>query len=910
VNIADKFDTYFAALTGNDPFPWQEGLFREFENNKFPKDCVIPTGLGKTSIMAIWLLSLASHTQRTVLSEYPRRLIYVVNRRTVVDQSTQEAMQLLDALLASEKLKPVREALQSLAAYPTEQPLAISTLRGQFADNAEWRNDPSRPAIIAGTVDMIGSRLLFSGYGCGYKSRPLHAGFLGQNSLLIHDEAHLEPAFQELVVAVAKEQEKYGDPYPLRVMALTATSRSGQEQPFMLSEKDRNDETVSQRITAKKGIVFREIKDIKKIGAEIADFAERAYQGSDQAILIFLNTLDDVKKAEEILVKRKQQVQILTGTQRGWERDKLAESDPIFARFMPKPKATKLSEGTVYLLCTSAGEVGINISGDHLICDIVPADRMVQRFGRVNRFGNGDASIDIFITKTSQEETQTENEAETQEVESKLEAAPNTKKEPQSPFTQACINTFSLLQSLPQKDDKFDACPQALTLLSTSKLLSAFSPMPVVPSVDGILFDAWALTSIRKLLPGRPPVADWLHGIAGWEPPETHIAWRKEVGLLSSNLDLLKLYPPEDLLEDYPLKPHELLRDRSSRVFKELKRKNVERSRHSIWLISASGEVEVIGINDLIEKGEQAIEGKILLLPPEIGMLQNGMLNATADFDEGGTYDVADQWLNLKGNQYRCRLWDDEEPPSGMRLALTIDTRPTIDDDEDDEETVNRPRFWRWYVRPRSADDDGSRMALHPQCLNHHLGAAEKIAVNLAAKLNLRITETNALRFAAKNHDRGKARKVWQHSIGNHTFPNPTLAKSGGKMSPAELSRYRHEFGSLLNVQNDPEFLALTEEEQDLALHMIASHHGRARPHFSAEEAFDPENGENSADDLAAEIPRRFARLQRKYGRWGLAYLESLLRSVDALASQDRNTCDCNIDNLGFRNPGEQKNEQ
>ena len=46
-------------------------------------------------------------------------------------------------------------------------PLAISTLRGQFADNAEWRDDPARPAIITGTVDMIGSRLLFSGYAVG-----------------------------------------------------------------------------------------------------------------------------------------------------------------------------------------------------------------------------------------------------------------------------------------------------------------------------------------------------------------------------------------------------------------------------------------------------------------------------------------------------------------------------------------------------------------------------------------------------------------------------------------------------------------------------------------------------------------------------------------------------------------------
>jgi len=36
---------------------------------------------------------------------------------------------------------------------------------------------------------------------------------------------------------------------------------------------------------------------------------------------------------------------------------------------------------------------------------------------------------------------------------------------------------------------------------------------------------------------------------------------------------------------------------------------------------------------------------------------------------------------------------------------------------------------------------------------------------------------------------------------------------------------------------------------------------------------------------LAREVPVRFARLERKYGRWGLAYLESLVRAADAIAS-------------------------
>src|SRR5207248_3695971 len=91
-------------------------------------------------------------------------------------------------------------------------------------------------------------------------------------------------------------------------------------------------------------------------------------------------------------------VQLLTGTLRGFERDRLASHDPIFARFLPesnRPKEVTPRDGTVYLICTSAGEVGVNISADHLVCDLTPFDSMAQRFGRVNRFGFGAAKIDV-----------------------------------------------------------------------------------------------------------------------------------------------------------------------------------------------------------------------------------------------------------------------------------------------------------------------------------------------------------------------------------------------------------------------------------------------------------------------------------------------------------------------------------
>lgn len=868
--MSTDFERAFAALTGcPSPFPWQQALFHEFLKQQFPKSCDIPTGLGKTSTIAVWLLALAHHARAGTASAFPRRLVYVVNRRTVVDQSTDEAGRMRKAL-ADPQLQDVADALRSLGAVPSDAPLAISTLRGQFADNAEWRNDPVRPAVIVGTVDMIGSRLLFAGYGCGFKSRPLHAGFLGQDTLLVHDEAHLEPAFQGLIAAIETEQQRCREFGRFRVMALTATSRTDGEQ-FRLTDADRKHPEVRKRIEAKKGITFCAADDEKQVAGEVAERALK-HKGGGQAILVFLRELKNLHDVvKQIEAQCPGQVQSLTGTMRGRERDTLAKEDAIFARFMPKPGPGVIPQrGTVYLVCTSAGEVGIDISADHLICDLTPFDSMAQRFGRVNRFGTGDARIDVVY-----------------------EAKPDEKKKDDR-YEQARWRTLALLRSLPANaEGRHDASPAALSNRPVADRQTAFTPAPVILSVSDILFDAWALTSIRQRLPGRPPVADWLHGVAEWEPPETYVAWREEVERLTD--ESLERYKPEDLLEDYPLKPHELLHDRASRVFDELEKIAERFPDQFAWLMDSDGEVRVLSLYQLAKRDKKKnpvvnLADCTILLPPQVGGLNNGMLSGSAAFDDAcRAYDVADKWMDEEDAPRRCRVWDDDEPPERMRLVRAIDLRPAADSDDDEGKETPKRRYWRWYVRPRSADDEGSRTARVKQELVPHLESAKDFASALVAKLGLNDREplvALAVTLAAGWHDLGKHRKVWQRSIRNDDYPRQVLAKSGGRMSPMDLNDYRHEFGSLIDVRSCPEFLKLDPDTQDLVLHLIAAHHGRARPHFPVEEAFDPERKDSDAAEIVREVPRRFARLQRKYGRWGLAYIESLVRATDALASQ------------------------
>jgi CRISPR-associated endonuclease/helicase Cas3 len=120
---------------GNAPFPWQEALLTRFVNGMIDRSLDIPTGLGKTAVMAIWLVA------RACGGRLPRRLVYVVDRRAVVDQATEVAIGLRDLVDGKPDLK-ARLGLER------ERSLPVSTLRGKYVDNREWLEDPTSPAIV------------------------------------------------------------------------------------------------------------------------------------------------------------------------------------------------------------------------------------------------------------------------------------------------------------------------------------------------------------------------------------------------------------------------------------------------------------------------------------------------------------------------------------------------------------------------------------------------------------------------------------------------------------------------------------------------------------------------------------------------------------------------------------------
>lgn len=846
------FDDDFALLTGNKPFPWQRALYERLVVGDFPKACDLPTGLGKTTVIALWLLALVKNPK------LPRRLVYVVNRRTVVDQSTAEAERLREQLVTPDA-KALRDALDGMAAVKAEHPLAISTLRGEFADNAAWRRDPSRPAIIVGTVDMIGSRLLFSGYGCGFKSKPLHAGFLGQDALLVHDEAHLEPAFQSLLTELAAEQQRANEPRPLKVLALSAT---GREQPdFTLTDADLRHDVVQERLQAKKGLQLHLIDDRKELPDRIAAKAAEL----DGKVIVFLSSVDHAEKCAQTLRKaKKDAVVTLTGTMRGAERDGLVKN-PVFARFLPRPgKDVKLKDGTVFLVATSAGEVGIDLSADHLVSDLPPFDALAQRLGRVNRYGEGDAQVHVYCEKLKEPPKPKADGDEEDEDDDK----PGKRKDE---YDHARFFTKELLGELPVRDDeRRDVSPAALRTLPRDARIKASTPQPDIHHVDALLFDRWSYTTITEPLSGRPQVAEWLHGVAEWEPPRTTLAWRREVAWLTS--EHLGRESLDDFLDDYPLRSRETLSDVTSRVLKHLEKllsRDKERTLKA-WLIRHGEPTAFVNLSELVDrydaKKRPTLDHATLVLSPDAGGLSDGLLDGAAEFDARTDWDLGEK----PGERRVHEAEEKNDAPDGMRLVRSV--RRAVDDDE--------PLWWHLYATSLRADDDGSRTSRNPLQLDVHLQRTEAWAARIAERLDLPESQRRALARAGREHDLGKQRRVWQRSIKNYKAPH--LAK--GPMQPSELGGYRHELGSL----HDGKFSGLSDDEKDLAMHAVAAHHGRARPHFSERESFDPEVKDDVVALLTREVPLRFDRLQRRYGRWGLAWLESILRAADVLASEDK----------------------
>ena len=912
----------FAELTseGGDqhpPFRWQMRLLRRLLDADMPCVVDIPTGLGKTSVMALWLIALAEGAR------LPRRLVYVVDRRAVVDQATRFAERLRSNMSGE---------LASKLGLGAENRLPISTLRGGFADNRDWLEDPSKPAIVVGTIDMIGSRLLFEGYGVSRRMRPYHAGLLGADALVLLDEAHLCPPFEALLRQVESRGDGKLGPAgasdsitpPFRLMSLSATGRDASETvpgaAFRLEAEDRQETAVEQRLSARKRLEVTELN----AGTNLAEsLAERAVEVGCTApvsrVLVCCDRRRDAVEVKALIDKEcrrrrsagaideEHASELLVGARRVRERadlERWLDERGFLGAAGGRPSAP------VFLVATSAGEVGVDLNADHLVCDLVAYERMVQRLGRVNRRGGAgrEATVDVLALPP----------------ESKDKAPKDAKERAESDYR----SRLAALRRLPGGDDgRRDASPAAIVEMKAAHpdvVRDATTRAPLHPELTRPLLDAWSMTSLKHH-EGRPEVAPWLRGWEDDDEPQTSVVWRKYLPCVQVR-DEATLRPSmvAEFFRVAPVHATERLEAASSRVFDWMLKRaaQVAKRPHDHELAIREGEIVVIAIDragehrahltlhdlqrfakparglqkdELRQRDRRKREWRDRLLPRatlvadhRLCGVREGMLDekcetpvSTADADEDWR-----GWKNLEADGSRPLIGFLVEPvdgdeEEGLRVPDRSDGRHVRTFETSIDATGVARSGLAVFKWPDDPSDEESRSVLSaPQSLRDHAEQVADHARALVRRLELPKEEADALVLAAWLHDDGKAAERWQNAMNARRDDGCPYAKTRGGGNPRLLEGYRHEFGSLLKAEEQD----LPDDTRELILHLIAAHHGNARPTISPAgcEAGPPSVLESKAGDAAL----RFARLQKRYGPWGLAWREALLRAADQSASR------------------------
>ncbi len=208
-------------------------------------------------------------------------------------------------------------------------------------------------------------------------------------------------------------------------------------------------------------------------------------------------------------------------------------------------------------------------------------------------------------------------------------------------------------------------------------------------------------------------------------------------------------------------------------------------------------------------------------------------------------------------------------------------------------------------------EDDTSSLTRRPVTLQVHSMGVKEFSHRFAAGLPLELAED--IELSAWLHDIGKADRRFQlmlHGGDEFSLANADqlLAKSG--MDPCDplyrqarrISCYpdggRHEAQSVALINAVPAALEAAHD-RDLVLHLVGSHHGCGRPFMPVIHDLKPAlvsvvhggiefsaSSEHRQARLDSGVSDRFWRLVGRYGWYGLAYLETLLRLADHRCSE------------------------
>lgn len=413
---AQDFTGFFEQVWGHRPFDWQTRFVERLASGEgWPSIVDLPTGSGKSSLVDIALFHLAMDPRA------PRRIVLVVDRRVLVDQATRRAGRLLQALSAPHPdsvCAQVAVALRSLTGDESAPLLQTTTLRGAMLRDDAWARRPDVPVLASSTVDQIGSRLFFRGYGVSDSMKPVHAGLVGCDTLLLLDEVHLARPFAESLAQLdaIRAAQSTGrtdlDARRTRVVTMSATPGNAPgTDVFQLEPADRQHPVLRGRLAASKltrieqvRVRSRDEEPTKRqaLARAAVDCLEKDHlENGRRAMAIIVNRVDTARRAHQLATERfgdRCDVYLLTGRMRPLDQRALLDE------ILPRLEAGREdgSDRPLVLVTTQCIEAGADLDLDGLVSECASLDALRQRCGRVDRRGGRPGSTVTVLIRSDQ----------------------------------------------------------------------------------------------------------------------------------------------------------------------------------------------------------------------------------------------------------------------------------------------------------------------------------------------------------------------------------------------------------------------------------------------------------------------------------------------------------------------------
>lgn len=958
-----SFPEFFQALWGYEPFPWQAMLAQRIADGHWPQAIDLPTAAGKTACIDAAIYALAAQADKPLADRTaPRRIWFVVDRRIVVDEAFDRALAVAEKLASAQdgSLKTIGDRLRRISG--TDRPLAVARLRGGVLRDDHWGRLPSQPAVITSTVDQLGSRLLFRGYGRSNLTASIFAGLAAHDSLILLDEAHCSVPFMQTLRAIetfrgkAWAEEPIVTPFAFAILSATPPAEILEENVFPGADRERalNHPILRDRLSAKKLAALITVKSHGRDGDLLVDKAieqARFYRSEKlgkRRIAVIVNRVRTAKQiyeklheiAESLLKDAKDSfdVVLLTGRIRPYERDRLVETWKKYLR----ANAPDEPQRPIILVSTQCIEVGADFSFDALVTEAASLDALRQRFGRLNRMGKpGDAPATILVREEDAKEGHDD-----------------------PIYGKAIGACWALLNEKAAEGENkakfidfgFNALDGVLS--DVDDLTPCLAPRPDAPILLPAHLDLLCQTEPAPTV--EPDISLFLHG-KDRGIPEARVVWRADLTKNKSDLwsETVALCPPAngEMLsvplyrlrawftdgadddasadiegaassaenENVPKmrgRPFLLWRGRDrSEVHNQPQkikpndvvivpaeaeygigdlgqcepREAFGAERLDLWEFArrASGKPPAMRVNARIFEPWRSYPpvANLIAIAEDSAWEPDAVQEA---LDAVIAYEPADEemlgplppWLRDLAKAVRDGRT--EEHPAGGIILFTKNDRHDAEPDlfADDDDLMS------------TVGGEAVSLARHTKSVEH--------AVQKIASLCLPTEFVDPLVHAARWHDVGKLDERFQYVLRQGAEdPRKALAKSVSMSnSPAQRRAVREAAGLPAGFRHEILSLQIAERcaglgENDLAVHLVASHHGYARPFVPV--VLDPQPPDVSGGhagvavelsgverarsvqphDLASGVADRFWRLIRRYGWWGLAYLEATLRLAD-----------------------------